>query len=88
MTVEFLEQFETDLDRIRDESLRNDVFKIISSLESARSLKEVRNVKKLKGYRSNYRIRIRDYRIGFKFEGGIVELARILHRKEIYRFYP
>ena len=88
MKVLFLEQFDRDLSLVRAQSLHDDVFKVIAKLERAKSLRDVPSVKKLKGYRTNYRIRVGQYRIGLKFEHGVIELARFLHRKEIYRFYP
>jgi mRNA interferase RelE/StbE len=88
MKVEFLEQFERDLNKVVDKSLRDDVFRVIQELERAKTLRDVHNIKKLKGYRNSYRIRIGNYRIGFKLEHGVVELARFLDRKEIYRFFP
>ena len=88
MKVEFLEQFEKDLATVRDSSILDAVASAISSLEDATTLREVRNLKKLKGYRNIFRIRIRDYRIGFILENGIVELARFLPRKDIYRLFP
>jgi mRNA interferase RelE/StbE len=88
MKVEFLEQFEGDLNKVSDQSLKDEVFKVILELERAKTLRDVRNIKKLKGYRNSYRIRIRNYRIGFKLERGVIELARFLDRKEIYLFFP
>ncbi|MGH2412635.1 MAG: type II toxin-antitoxin system RelE family toxin, partial [Microcystaceae cyanobacterium] len=35
-----------------------------------------------------YRIRLGDYRIGLFIEGKTVTFARVLHRKEIYRYFP
>ncbi|WP_333425936.1 hypothetical protein [Microcoleus sp. F4-D5] len=29
-----------------------------------------------------------DYRIGIKVNDGVVYFVRILHRKEIYRYFP
>ena len=88
MKVLFLDQFARDLSQVRDQKLKDQVFEIIVRLERAKSLRDVPNVRKLKGYRTNYRIRVGNYRIGFKFEYGVVELARFLDRKDIYRFYP
>jgi mRNA interferase RelE/StbE len=86
--VEFLEAFEHDLDGLSDASLLKAVTSVISNIEQAKSLREVRNIKKLKGYKNIYRIRIRDYRLGFKVEKGVVQLARFLNRKDIYRLFP
>jgi len=38
--------------------------------------------------RNAYRARIGDYRIGFFFAGQTVIFARVLHRKDTYRFFP
>ena len=46
------------------------------------------NLKKLKGFKTAYRIRIGDYRIGVFIDGDIVEFARVVHRKDIYRLFP
>jgi len=46
------------------------------------------NIKKLKGEGDYYRIRVGDYRIGMKVNDGVVSFVRILHRKEIYRYFP
>ncbi|HAO10876.1 MAG TPA: plasmid stabilization protein, partial [Planktothrix sp. UBA8407] len=44
--------------------------------------------KKLKGDDNAYRLRVGDYRIGFYFDGETVTFARVLHRKDIYRYFP
>ncbi|MEG3988445.1 type II toxin-antitoxin system RelE/ParE family toxin [Microcoleus sp. S28C3] len=46
------------------------------------------NLKKLKGEDNAYRFRVGDYRIGFYFDGETVTFARVLHRKDIYRYFP
>jgi mRNA interferase RelE/StbE len=45
-------------------------------------------VKKLAGWNGYFRIRVGDYRIGFKVEGSAVIFMHVLHRKEIYRHFP
>lgn len=52
------------------------------------SFAEIRNLKKLKGYENAYRIRVGDYRIGFIFDGTTIIFYRVLHRREIYRYFP
>lgn len=49
---------------------------------------EIGNLKKLKGDENAYRIRIGDYHIGIFFDGETVIFARVLHRKDIYRYFP
>ncbi|MBX6423476.1 type II toxin-antitoxin system RelE/ParE family toxin [Thermosulfurimonas sp. F29] len=45
-------------------------------------------MKKLKGYKDFYRIRIGDYRIGLQIKENKIIFVRFLHRKEIYRCFP
>lgn len=46
------------------------------------------NIKKLKGYSNFFRIRFGNYRAGIRIENNTVIFERILHRKDIYRYYP
>lgn len=61
---------------------------IIVQIKSANNLQEITNCKKLTGYKTAYRIRIGDYRIGFFYTKDVVELTTILHRREIYKYFP
>ena len=44
--------------------------------------------KKLKGYKSYYRIKIGDYRIGVEIENDVIDFILISHRKNIYNLFP
>lgn len=61
---------------------------LFEEVESYNSLAQIPNIKKLKGYRNFYKIRFGDYRAGLRFENNILVFERILHRKDIYKFYP
>lgn len=88
MKLEFLESFGKDLDKLHDPHIKDAIVEVIHQCEEASSLKEIRNLKKLKGYKNAYRIRVKEYRLGFYFESGRIEFARFLNRKEIYRSFP
>ena len=88
MRVKFLSKFGSDLDKIKNTSLRKRVYRVIEETESAATISELRNIKKLKGDKISYRIRIGDYRVGIYFESNVVEFARIVHRKDIYKVFP
>ena len=88
MKVEFLKKFSKDLDGIGSKSIKSNLLKVIELTESANSLDDIPNTKKLKGHKSAYRIRIGDYRLGFFFENGIILMARFIHRKDIYKLFP
>ncbi len=61
---------------------------VYDKIESAKKLGEISSVEKLTGYEIYYWIRIGDYRLGFEFVDNKIELLAIMHRKEIYRFFP
>ncbi|HET9135597.1 MAG TPA: type II toxin-antitoxin system RelE/ParE family toxin [Candidatus Kapabacteria bacterium] len=70
MKVEFLDSFGKDIDHLRDSKVKENIISIIEECENARTLSDIVNVKKLKGYKNAYRIRIKEYRVGFYFENG------------------
>jgi mRNA interferase RelE/StbE len=57
-------------------------------LPKMNSIWETRKVERMKGYRSYYKIRFGSYRVGLKIEGDTVIFERVLHRKDIYRYFP
>ena len=88
MKVEFLDKFSKDLDPIHTLSVRKAIERTIIEAEAAKDIHELRNIKKMKGHKIAYRIRIGDYRIGIYYEHGIIQFARVAHRKDIYRIFP
>jgi len=47
------------------------------------------DIKKMKGYQGYYRIRVGNYRIGFKVEqGNQIIFYRIKSRADIYKLFP
>ena len=88
MIVAFRGSFAKDLETIRDVRLLRRVEKVIRALEHANSLAEVPQIKRLHGHLHFFRIRIRDFRLGLHVEGNRVDCVRILHRREIYRYFP
>jgi mRNA interferase RelE/StbE len=46
------------------------------------------NCEPLKAEGSYYRVRVNDYRIGFTEDEGVITFIRVLHRREMYRYFP
>ncbi len=88
MKVEFLKAFSKDLDAIKTRSAKQSIIRIIELMERVDSIEELPNTKKLKGHKTAYRTRIGDYRVGFFLEHSTILLARVLHRKDIYKMFP
>ena len=51
-------------------------------------LSDLPNLKKLKGYKNYYRIRFGNYRAGIRLQNDTLIFERLLHRRDIYKFYP
>ncbi len=88
MNVAFEASFARDLKRIRNKAILRQVQQVIDQTKAAVTLSDVHNLKKMQGYETFYRIRLRDYRIGIEVVGERAIFVRILHRKDIYRYFP
>jgi mRNA interferase RelE/StbE len=88
MNIEFRKSFEKDLGSIRNLILMQRIREVIEEVEIAENISEITNIKKLKGGSSYYRIRVGDYRIGVTVDEDIVIFVRVLHRKDIYQYFP
>lgn len=89
MEVRFEASFEKDLKKVKkDKKLLKSVKEVIGEVKKAKDLSDLRNLSKLKEYKTFYRIRIGDYRIGLDVVEDKVIFVRILHRKDIYKYFP
>lgn len=96
MRTEFRRSFERDLRRVKkDREILDRIRAAIEEVEAADDLRELPNIKKLRGGSGDYyRLRVGDYRLGLEVElGGIenevvVVFVRCLHRRDIYRYFP
>ena len=52
------------------------------------NIQNINNLKKLSGFKNFYRIRYSDYRIGITIKHDKVVFLRVLHRKDIYKYFP
>jgi len=88
MEIEFTKKFSKQIDSIRDESLKSQLSQVVRNVMLANSLYDIANLKKLKGYRLAYRIKMGDYRIGLFLENGVFVFVCLAHRKDIYDKFP
>lgn len=89
MKTKYQPTFIKDLKALKSTSvfqkIKTLVFEEIPKLESLDGLS---NLKRLKSSDDAYRIRVGEYRIGFWLRGDTVIFQRVLHRKDIYRYFP
>ena len=88
MKASFRKSFLRDLRKVKDRRVRVQVRAVIEAVEGTTRLGDLSDVRKMSGGGPYYRIRVGDYRIGLVLEDKEVEFVRILHRKDIYRYFP
>jgi mRNA interferase RelE/StbE len=88
MKTEFKTSFLKAIKKVKDIQLKDDIIRAIINVESAEDIKQISQLKKLKGYHHYYRIKIGNYRIGIKIDSGIVFFVDVDHRNNIYRIFP
>jgi mRNA interferase RelE/StbE len=86
--IKFGKLFSKDLIKIKDSTLKKDIVEVIVLLENSESIQNISNIKKMKGHSEAYRMRIGKYRLGFYFDGEVIELARFAKREDIYKLFP
>ena len=89
MIVEFDKSFYRYLSKITDKNVLGKIGACILKLENASDLRDIPDAKKLTGYKSYYKIRIGDYRLGFqKLSSNKIRLIIIALRSDIYKQFP
>jgi mRNA interferase RelE/StbE len=88
LKVCFKESFARDLRALSNKALLTRIRALIQDAEKAASLAGVPGAKKLRGGGPFYRIRVGDYRVGLALEDDVVAFVRVLHRREVYRYFP
>jgi len=88
MRVDPKKSFFHDLKKITDPATKEGAEQAIMTVKQATSMRDILNLKKLKGYRIHYRIRVGNYRIGVIIEDDLVTFVKCLPRKDFYKYFP
>ncbi|MEQ9102729.1 MAG: type II toxin-antitoxin system RelE/ParE family toxin [Imperialibacter sp.] len=88
MNIRIDKSFEKDTKKIKDKKVLAQLADVIEHTQAARNITEIKNIKKLKGANSYFRIRLGDFRIGVSIEGNTIDFIRFLPRKDVYKYFP
>ncbi len=88
MIVKIDHSFDKDISILRDAKVKIQIYRMIEDVSKAISIDAIKNIKKIKGYKNYFRIRIGNYRAGLTIDGNTAEFIRFLHRKDIYKRFP
>jgi mRNA interferase RelE/StbE len=88
MEVDFASTFLKTLKKTKNSDLLQKIHEAIEDVICANKLEEIKNIKKLIGFKYHYRIKVQEYRIGIEVIDNIVRFLVVLHRKDIYKKFP
>lgn len=89
MNVEFTRRFQKDFYHLsKNNNLAKLLDTVIENVVNASKTSDIKNLKKLQGFKIYYRIRVGTFRIGVKIEKDTVIFAAFDNRKDIYKKFP
>lgn len=89
LEVQYRQAFLKDLKQLKSSTSYQRIYEVaFTTLAAINTLEEISDIKAMKGYSGRYRIRIGDYRIGIEVNDDFIEVMRVLHRREFYRYFP
>ncbi len=88
MDISITNKFRKQTDKIDNKKLKTDLSNLIQKIKCADRLTKISNLKKLKGHKNYYRVKLGDYRVGLVIEKKSVIFAAIDHRSDIYKYFP
>lgn len=88
MRTIFLQSFNKQLQNTTDKKLAISILKLIRIIKATSKPEFIPNLKKLKGHKQAYRIRIGRFRIGLFIDGDLAIFAAIAPRKDFYKGFP
>ncbi len=89
MKVQYRQAFLKDLKQLKSSTSYQRIYELaFTTLPEINTLQEISDIKTMRGYTNRYRIRIGDYRVGIEVNGDVIEVMRVLHRREFYRYFP
>lgn len=57
-------------------------------IPNSSSISENKKIERLKSYKNFFKVRFGNYRVGLRIENNEIIFERVLHRKEIYKYFP
>lgn len=88
MNIIVTKKFAKDVDKELSYQQKQELAIILVSITECKSLLEIADCKKLKGFSNAYRIKFGDFRIGFLWKDESIYLSRVLNRKDVYKYFP
>ncbi len=88
MKIEFGKKFLKQLAEVPSQTRTKIEHFVFEDLAAAASFFELGKIEKMQGYDGFYKVRFGDYRLGLFVKQDVILVKTVMHRKEIYKFFP
>ena len=88
MNTVFKNSFLRDIKKIKDKKTKVLIKKVIISVETAKTLKEIPHLERFTSTKAYYKIKTPPYRFGVAVEEGTVYFVKFGIRENFYRDFP
>jgi len=86
--LHFERSFAKDLHRLLDTKVHTKVKEVIDECQKVSTIADIRNLKKLQGYETFYRIRVGDYRIGIECVNSELFFYSVSTQERCVQIFP
>ena len=88
MNIVITKKFAKDIEKELVQQQMQQLAEILITLTQCKTLTDIQDCKKLKGFTNAFRIKFGNFRIGFLWEDETIKLSRVLNRKDVYKYFP
>jgi mRNA interferase RelE/StbE len=88
MRLDYTQLFLKEVKLIHSISIKERIEKTLLNCKEAKTPRNIKHIKKLKGYSNYFRIDIGTYRIGIQIDKDLIIFSRCLPRNDIYKYFP
>ncbi|MBI3153326.1 MAG: type II toxin-antitoxin system RelE/ParE family toxin [Chloroflexi bacterium] len=88
MKILFERTFLHDLEKVKDKRILKRVRVVIAQAASANSTGDIQDINVMRDYKSCCRINLGNYRMGIQILRRKLIFVRLIHRKDMYRYFP
>ena len=88
MKVHYHKKFLKQLSKLPHETRGKIEQFVFDELPKTVSIQESGKIEKMSGYKNYFKVRFGSYRIGLKSEDNILVVQIVMHRRDIYKYFP
>ncbi len=89
MEVTYSKTFLKELSKVSPAQTKEKIEKFVfEELPTLTSVENAGNIEQMTGFKNYYKVRFGDFRVSLLKKKNSLEVLRVLHRKDIYKYFP